>query len=81
MTKDASLFIKLRTKNTGKVTFSDDIKEKSIGIGDVGKDGDTFVQNIFAQNVLLVDGYKLPRMILARKYSPLLTCSFCEVVK
>ena len=56
MTGDASLFLKLKSKSSGKVTFGDDVKAKTIGIGDVGKDGKTFVHN-----VLLVDnlGYNL----------------------
>ncbi|KAL3510114.1 hypothetical protein ACH5RR_029515 [Cinchona calisaya] len=50
MTGDASLFTNLTSKNSGKVTFGDDNKAKSIGIGDVGKNGETLIKN-----VLLVD--------------------------
>ncbi|KAL3510135.1 hypothetical protein ACH5RR_029536, partial [Cinchona calisaya] len=39
MTGDASLFTNLTSKNSGKVTFRDNNKTKSIGIGDVGKNG------------------------------------------
>ena len=37
MTGDASQFIKLKTKNSEKLTFEDDNKAKTIGIGDIGK--------------------------------------------
>ncbi|KAL3520039.1 hypothetical protein ACH5RR_018188 [Cinchona calisaya] len=50
MTSDTSLFTKLISKNSGKVTFGDNMKAKSIGIGDVGKNGKTLIKN-----VLLVD--------------------------
>ena len=50
MTGDASQFIKLKQKASGKVTFGDDNKAKTVGIGDVGKNDQTFIHN-----VLLVD--------------------------
>nr|XP_027077049.1 uncharacterized protein LOC113700811 [Coffea arabica] len=37
MTGDASQFIKLKPKTSGNVTFGDDNKAKTVGIGDVGK--------------------------------------------
>nr|XP_027090322.1 muscle M-line assembly protein unc-89-like [Coffea arabica] len=36
MTSDASQFIKLKPKTSGKVTFGDDNKAKTVGIGDIG---------------------------------------------
>ena len=50
MTGDPSQFIKLKSKSSGKVTFGDDNKVKTVGVGDIGKNGQTFVHNI-----LLVD--------------------------
>lgn len=64
MTGDASLFIKLKNKSSGKVTFDDGMKVRSIGIRDVGKDGETFVQK-----VLLVDGLN---------YNPLSVNQLCD---
>ncbi|KAL3513312.1 hypothetical protein ACH5RR_026029 [Cinchona calisaya] len=50
MTGDASIFTKLISKSSGKVTFRDNMKAKSIGLGDVGKNGETLIKN-----VLLID--------------------------
>ena len=51
MIGDATLFVKLKAKNSGKIIFGDVMKTKPIDIGDVGKDGETLIHN-----VLLVDG-------------------------
>ena len=50
MLGDPSQFIKFKSKSSEKVAFGDDNKAKTVGIGDVGKNGQTFVHN-----VLLVD--------------------------
>ena len=50
MTGDPSQFVKLKPKNSEKVIFGYDMKIKTIGVGDVGKNGETFIHN-----VLLVD--------------------------
>ncbi|KAL3537936.1 hypothetical protein ACH5RR_001302 [Cinchona calisaya] len=47
MIGDASIFTKLKSKNSGKVIFGDNMKAKSIGIGDVGKNGETLIKNVF----------------------------------
>ena len=54
-----SLFIKFKLKSSGKVTFEDDMKAKTIGIDNIGKNGNTFVQNVrlinnFGYNLLNV---------------------------
>ena len=50
MAGDTSQFIKLKSKSSEKITFGDDNQAKTVGVGDVGKNGQTFVHN-----VLLVD--------------------------
>ena len=50
MTGDPLQFIKFKPKSSDTVTFENDIKDKAIGVGDVGKNAETFVHNI-----LLVD--------------------------
>ena len=50
MTGNASLFNKLKEKDVGKVTFGDNNKAKTIGIGDIGTQDSSFIKN-----VLLVD--------------------------
>ena len=50
MFKTHNRFIKFKPKSSGKVTFRDDMKVKTIGVGNVGKNGETFVHN-----VLLID--------------------------
>ena len=47
---DPSQFIKFKSKSSEKVIFGDDNKAKTVGIWDIGKNGQTFVHN-----VLLVD--------------------------
>ena len=46
MAGDPSQFIKLKSKSSEKVTFGDDNKAKTIGVGDIGKNGQTFVHNV-----------------------------------
>ena len=53
MTGDSCLFSKLEKKNGGNVTFGDNAKGKVVGIGTIGKDSSTCIDN-----VLLVDGLK-----------------------
>ena len=50
MTGNASLFNKLKAKDGGKVTFGDNNKAKTIGIGNIGTQDSSFIKN-----VLLVD--------------------------
>ena len=53
MTGDSCLFSKLEKKSGGNVTFGDNAKGKVVGIGTIGKDSSTCIDN-----VLLVDGLK-----------------------
>ena len=53
MTGEKHLFSKLEINNGGSITFSDSAKGKVIGIGTIGKDSFTCIEN-----VLLVDGLK-----------------------
>ena len=46
MTGDPSHFIKFKPKSSGKVTFGDDMKTKTIGVGDIGKIGEILVHNV-----------------------------------
>ena len=50
MTGDLSQFIKIKPKSSDIMTFGDDMKSKTIEIGDIGKIGE-----ILVYNVLLVD--------------------------
>ena len=47
MIGDPSEFVKFKPNSSEKVTFRDDMKVKTIGIGDVGKNGKTFIHNVF----------------------------------
>ena len=46
MTGDPSQFIKTQAKVLWQVTFGDDMKTKTIGIGDIGKIGEILVHNV-----------------------------------
>ena len=46
MIEDTSQFIKLKSKDSGKATFGDDKNATTFGIGDIGKNGETFIQNM-----------------------------------
>ncbi|PKA58449.1 hypothetical protein AXF42_Ash013955 [Apostasia shenzhenica] len=51
MTRDKSMFISLKPRNRGYVTFGDNTKKRIMGIGKVGKKFSTSIAK-----VLLVDG-------------------------
>jgi len=53
MMGDSLLFLQLEKKKGGNFTFGDNAKGKVIGIGTIGKDSSTCINN-----VLLVDGLK-----------------------
>ena len=53
MMGDETQFTSLKPKYGGFVTFGDNDKEKIIGIGSIGKNSSTFIEN-----VLLVKGLK-----------------------
>ena len=56
MIEDTSQFIKLKSKDSGKATFGDDKNATTFGIGDIGKNGETFIQNMLPVDNL---GYNL----------------------
>ena len=51
MSRDKSLFVEVKMKNHGHVTFGDNNKGKIIGIGKVGKKPLPTIDNVY-----LVDG-------------------------
>jgi len=53
MTRDASKFIYISPKNSGHVTYGDNNKGKILGVGKIGMNPSTSIEN-----VLLVDGLK-----------------------
>ena len=53
MTGDASKFTHISPKNSGHVTYGDNNKDKIFGVGKVGMNPSTSIEN-----VLLVDGLK-----------------------
>ncbi|KAL3513549.1 hypothetical protein ACH5RR_026266 [Cinchona calisaya] len=64
MTDEPSLFTNIKSKNCGKVTFGDNLKAKSLGIDDIGKNGETL-----AKNVLLVDNFNYNLLSVIQLYN------------
>eukprot|EP00257_Ricinus_communis_P015303 XP_015573185.1 uncharacterized protein LOC107261057 [Ricinus communis] len=63
MIGDMSLFIDVKDYKGGKVTFENDVKAKVIGIESIGKDGKSFIDDVF-----LVDGMKYNLLSVSQLY-------------
>ena len=54
MIGDPTRFINLKVKSNGKITFGDDMKVKTIRVGDVGKNGQTMEEILGSQRASIV---------------------------
>ena len=62
MTGIPSLFIKFKLESSENITFRDDMKAKTIGIGDIDKNGDTFIQNILLVHNLSYNSFSVNQL-------------------